>query len=259
MGSVSIRRSIQWFDPENPSPASEPTYTHVLTSPSRYFVDIRIFRSALHLAQSAVSTLASDVTDSVPVNMSARGLDWGIAGTSESTDTGLGTYHGKWNHWIDSRSADTEGVSDEGEMSTLPDGSTSELGQMINPDTGKLTPYEEIWEDPEVIGGLLRGGANCLVLKMEEIGGGKADKGMCIVLGGICQCIARTGEDIQLEQWFYQATENSKDLNKRQWKRTFKIGALDLPCRRVVEESEGLILGSKLECAGRDWKVVEIA
>jgi len=40
MGSISVRRSIQWL-PDDPVPV-EPTSTVVLTSPGKRFVDIRI-------------------------------------------------------------------------------------------------------------------------------------------------------------------------------------------------------------------------
>lgn len=40
MGSISVRRSIQWL-PDDPAPV-EPTSTVVLTSPGKRFVDIRI-------------------------------------------------------------------------------------------------------------------------------------------------------------------------------------------------------------------------
>ncbi|KAG6820535.1 hypothetical protein H0H93_015706 [Arthromyces matolae] len=44
-------------------------------------------------------------------------------------------------------------VEDKGLNSTLPDGTTLEVGEMINPETGNMTSFEEIWRDEEEIDG----------------------------------------------------------------------------------------------------------
>ncbi|TFK37599.1 hypothetical protein BDQ12DRAFT_147656 [Crucibulum laeve] len=41
-------------------------------------------------------------------------------------------------------------VLDQGTCTQLPDGATLEIGEMINPETGKITPYEEIWEEEDL-------------------------------------------------------------------------------------------------------------
>lgn len=38
-------------------------------------------------------------------------------------------------------------MKDAGTNSHLPDGRTLECGEMVNPDTGMMTAYEEIWRD----------------------------------------------------------------------------------------------------------------
>jgi hypothetical protein len=40
-------------------------------------------------------------------------------------------------------------VQDSGVCTPLPDGTTLETGSMINPETGVITPYEELWKDDE--------------------------------------------------------------------------------------------------------------
>lgn len=38
-------------------------------------------------------------------------------------------------------------MADYGSNTELPDGTTLEKGEMLNPATGKITPYEEVWRD----------------------------------------------------------------------------------------------------------------
>lgn len=40
-------------------------------------------------------------------------------------------------------------MEDSGTNTTLPDGTTLEVGEMIDPHSGKMTPFEEIWKDEE--------------------------------------------------------------------------------------------------------------
>lgn len=42
-------------------------------------------------------------------------------------------------------------VEDSGTNIALPDGTTLEIGEMLNPETGKIAPFEEIWRDEEVM------------------------------------------------------------------------------------------------------------
>ncbi|KAH9477032.1 hypothetical protein JR316_0010948 [Psilocybe cubensis] len=112
--SVTVRRSIRWL----PDEASEPTHTVVITGHSGIFVDVRFKKGTGE-------------------------VDWGFAGyryqLSEDTV--------QFKHHIDSRTLDPLSVVDIGKNSTLPNGQTLECGEMVNPDTGKMTRYEEIWED----------------------------------------------------------------------------------------------------------------
>ncbi|GLB44103.1 putative protein HRI1 [Lyophyllum shimeji] len=117
----SFRLSMRWLLEE----ASEPTSTIVLTgAKTGVFLDTRFIKGS------------SD-------------LDWAFAGY-RSTDPGalLMLYSSLDNiHEIDSRTMDP--AEDSGRNTTLPDGTTLEEGEMVNPDTGKMTPFEEIWRDEE--------------------------------------------------------------------------------------------------------------
>ena len=70
-------------------------------------------------------------------------------------------------------------------MWTQEDGTTLEKGSMENPATGKVEPYEEVWEDPqpERVGDRLR--YDCLKLDREE----ERKKGMIVRVGQYVQGI----------------------------------------------------------------------
>ncbi|KAF7563084.1 hypothetical protein G7046_g1012 [Stylonectria norvegica] len=169
MGSISIRKYIQW----HPDEASEPTSTIVVTSPERRFVDLRILR---------------------PAGESDDQLEWAIAGTSSSwkRDDGKGGQitHSEWRHWIDSRTNHPENATDEGDMIPQPDGTTLEKGSMINPSTGKETAYDELWWDVEPSG-------KAVVLQVESEG----LRGSVVWLGQYCQGLMKDGDAITAERW----------------------------------------------------------
>src|ERR1700712_1231817 len=82
-------------------------------------------------------------------------LEWAFAGTSSSElrhpQDSKAVVHSKWRHWVDCRNPDADGVVDEGDMYPQTDGRTLEKGCMVNPATGKLTDYEEVWKDLDAI------------------------------------------------------------------------------------------------------------
>ncbi|KAJ8489728.1 hypothetical protein ONZ45_g13472 [Pleurotus djamor] len=113
--SVSFRKSITWL----PDAASEPTDTIVLTGRSSCFIDTRFIKGT-------------------------EELDWAFAGY-RSTDGNLS----RFKHYIDSRTMDPKCVIDEGENTVLDDGNVVEKGVMVNPETGLMTSYEEVWDDED--------------------------------------------------------------------------------------------------------------
>ncbi|KAK0216042.1 hypothetical protein IW262DRAFT_1276706 [Armillaria fumosa] len=115
MASISYRDSIRWL----PDEASEPSDTVVLSSPkSNVFVDVRFIKGT-------------------------KDLDWAFAGYRSV----LGPNATQFVHLIDSRTLDALSVDDRGTNSALPDGRTLETGEMVNPATGNITAYEEIWRE----------------------------------------------------------------------------------------------------------------
>ncbi|VDB96737.1 unnamed protein product [Peniophora sp. CBMAI 1063] len=116
--SVSTRAGFAWKGGR----LDEPTDTLVLTGNS-YFVDVRVRKSD-------------------------RKLDWAFAGTKTSKP---GPHPGEttstWHHTIDSLHDGP--VEDSGILWADPSdpSRTLERGEMLNPATGQVEAYEEVWED----------------------------------------------------------------------------------------------------------------
>ncbi|KAK1826183.1 hypothetical protein QBC39DRAFT_269575 [Podospora conica] len=233
MGDISLRRHIRW----PPAPASEPTSTIVLTSPERRFVDIRVLLDAQPLPDGTLPPSA---------------LDWAIAGTSTSTDpdANTGSSHCVWSHWISSRTADVNGVADEGDNHPQPDGSVLETGRMVNPATGEVAAYEEVWVSEEVRGVQPEEGPMCVVMEMEGEGGGK--RGMLVRLGQYCQAVVRAGEEVVVERWVCEG--------EGEWNRTVRVGGGGVEVPAEVATYLGYLATVEDEIkagTGEVWRVVE--
>ncbi|CAK7214318.1 hypothetical protein SBRCBS47491_002100 [Sporothrix bragantina] len=223
MAGISHRVSIAWL----PAPHSEPTSTVVLTSPGRRFVDVRVLGTTKE----------------------SQELDWALAGTSSSTPVAKGVSDCVWRHWVDSHyeNEDADAQVDRGRNTDQPDGTVLETGAMVNPATGKVQDYEEVWRDDD-----LPASSRCVVLQHES---DKGDRGVAIVLGPYCQGILRTKkEGVTVERWQRETVEDMDD-----WKLVFRLGSGKLPCKALTErqslrEGEDLVVGSN-----QTWTVMEAA
>lgn len=235
--SISIRQSIRWL----PDRASEPTHTIVLTSPARRFVDIRILK------------------DRDPAQPS---LEWAFAGVSSSEDRN-GVMHSVWRHLVDSRTQTPEAVVDEGDIFPQEHGRTLETGRMVNPMTGKLTDYEEVWSDleaedmprtsrdsaePTTTQQQLR--RRCVVLELRDQERGA--RGMAVCLGAYYQAVVRVGDQFAAERWKW---------GKGRWQFEYKTGPGWTPEPEHISNHESLSLGEELpsQDATQRWTVVEIS
>ncbi|KAI1337845.1 hypothetical protein F5Y15DRAFT_425547 [Xylariaceae sp. FL0016] len=237
MASISIRKSIRWL----PEPASEPTSTVVLTSPGRRFVDIRI----LH----PVSPERREETTHDEVNLPPSRIDWAFAGTSHPEMRGDGVRHNTWRHFVSSRTREPDLCADEGDMYPQPDGTTLELGRMVNPATGKETDYEEVWTDVDAEGISDDGGQQkprqvVLEIRRDE----SEERGMVVCLGRFCQGVVRSGDLFALERWQWIGGD---------WKQQYRSGSLWLPCAEAMRSLD-LSLGGQLKHDGQVWHVVEL-
>lgn len=116
---------------------------------------------------------------------------------------------------------------------------------MVNPATGRDTPYEELWrgEEPRAI---ISASVRSVVLKLEDEG--QQIKGSVVLLGQYCQGLLRKGSSVTAERW--QWTE------EQGWKRTVALGEDELPCSRILKESE-LALGHVVAVGDDRWQVIE--
>ncbi|EFX05853.1 hypothetical protein CMQ_3922 [Grosmannia clavigera kw1407] len=222
---ISVRKSIGW----PPEPHSEPTSTIVLTSPKCWFVDVRVL--------SPAATDSGHVVD----------IDWAFAGMSSSTGV-----RSVWRHWVDSRTENAASVTDEGDCEELPDGNYLEKGEMVNPATGKMAPYEEVWIDvqPVATSPSEVGAMRCVVVQLHDDAAGT--RGVVERLGQFCQGIVRTAaKGITVERWQWTADKG--------WQRTFRLGTGSIPCQQLVHETRLLEEGDILHDNGHLWTVIETA
>lgn len=127
------------------------------------------------------------------------------------------------------------------------DGKTVERGSMLNPATGKITPYEECWASVEAIPTEKNGKVECLVLLLHD--DANEQRGVVMRLGQFCQGVVRSGKSFALERW--------KWTSEGGWKREVRIGDLFLPCGSAM--SDELEKGGEVKYQDQVWKVVESA
>ncbi|KAF1924074.1 uncharacterized protein M421DRAFT_297713 [Didymella exigua CBS 183.55] len=235
MAGVSIRKSIRWL----PEDASEPTSTIVLSSAQRRFVDIRILKPG-----------SDESKDQDEKQLDLRRLDWAIAGTSSSVavpDKGqhvtLSTFH----HWIDSRTVELDSATDEGYMYPMDaDGGDElvlEVGNMVNPETGSPTDYEEIWIEKNMVPVPGDEGSQTVVLDYDR---GVDRRGRVVRVGRLCQGLLRIKDEVTAERWEWS--------EKQGWSRSRLIGRDGaLPCEKLLKSSAS----DTIEHDGCTWTIIE--
>ncbi|TRM60000.1 hypothetical protein BD626DRAFT_506143 [Schizophyllum amplum] len=119
-GFVSFREGFRWLLDE----LDEPTLTIVLSGKDTgAFVDVRFLQT------------------------SASTLEWAFAGFRHAEDRN----RVRFEHLLDSRTTNPASIIDAGTMVELSKpGRSLERGSMINPETGRYSPYEEVWQEEAV-------------------------------------------------------------------------------------------------------------
>lgn len=180
------------------TPRSSPDSTLVLTTGPRRYVDLRVY-----LPEKSEDGLPN--ADDVPA---LDRLEWGFAGQSKGTPAKwdgprlVTPAHGTWTHWVDSQKPD--GYEDDGFMYDQHDGLTWEKGVMEYPKTGKLTPYEEVWED---FAPAKDAAGNMIAVTLVYTETGNNAKGMVIRVGDWIQGILRDAAgSITVERWRYEVS-----------------------------------------------------
>jgi hypothetical protein len=208
----------------------------------------------------SISNSLTIPTDLLPLDR----LDWAIAGTSSysdprTDDKGNTFTHARWEHWIDSRTREADGAADEGDNYAQTDGSTLEKGRMVNPATGLMTDYEELWRSPEIEaapsgpgmeGTIGEPAVRCVVLRLRD--DSRAERGMVVLLGQYCQGILREGDDLTIERWQW-------DSSAGEWKKHFKIGDGVLACSAAIQHAHELEKDTDILLGLQAWTVVELS
>lgn len=143
-------------------------------------------------------------------------------------------------------------------MFPQPDGvHTLEVGQMVNPETGKLTRYEESWVDLKVavteVGG--EGKRWSVVLGLEDEVNGV--KGMVVRVGQWCQGIIKARGEVAVERWEWVVETTATGGSKGDWKRVVRLGRLFLPCSFTFRP-EMVCEGNVAEYGDYKWEVKEV-
>ena len=191
-------------------------------------------------------------------------LEWAFAGTSSSSiippeeEGDAPTSHSEWVHWVDSKT--DQPATDEGDMFPLPDGvHTLECGRMVNPDTGLLTEYEELWTDDEVEAtegkGEGEGDRWSVVLSLDDKASGA--KGMVVRVGQWCQGIIKVQDEVCVERWQWGLDNAQGDVVEGDWKRVARLGRLFMPCS-LTFTPEKIHEGSKVAYGDYSWDVQEL-
>lgn len=139
---------------------------------------------------------------------------------------------------------DPEKATDEGDMLPREDGTTLETGSMVNPATGNEAEYEELWLDVDATSEM-----RCVVLKLEN---SKGARGMIVLLGNYCQGFMKNGEEgdeMAAERWELDPEKG--------WRRTVRMGDLELPCAEIIKDGKSCDIGDVLETGAGTWAVVE--
>lgn len=134
--TLSTRVSIQW----PPDIAGDATKTMVFTTPENHFVDIRIFKQYYQNPD-----LANNLSFDKVFEMCLSGIEEAISGTNKIQ------FHQEINsiaiyNSIKSNTPLKFGLPDIGEFSSIANTQDrKEVGKMVNPATGQLQDYIEIW------------------------------------------------------------------------------------------------------------------
>ena len=154
-------------------------------------------------------------------------------------------------------------------MYPQPNGDVLEKGSNVDPATGLVSEYEELWADLEidVIGAEEK--RVCIVLKAKPEN--ELNKGMVIRIGGWCQGILQSGEDITVERWqwvdkakscakntsgTHQEDTLGKEGKEGNWERVMRMGRAFLPCG-LTFETDLVRDNGKAVFGNLEWKVIE--
>lgn len=257
------------------APFSEPTSTIVLTSKSGWYIDVRILLPEPRPDAGQREKLKSvfkdgDIDDAEYFEEAKKGslttarLDWAFSGPGHSTPAkGEEPGFSKWEHWVDSKTGlDEPPEVDEGFMYPQNDGRTLEKGGSVNPDTGEVNTYEEMWRDVPIEKPTTWPDTNwsCVVAICDEPA--KQVKGCIMRLGPYCQGVKRVGGNFCAERWKYGYSDAWVG---GKWCLLARVGEGEVGCELLLSSNDDekelgrtVKIGGVLTIGGDEWKVSEI-
>lgn len=134
------------------------------------------------------------------------------------------------------------------------DGTVLEVGNMVNPATGKATDYEEVWADLPAQAIADAKARWSVVLDLDD--GAHGVRGRIVRVGQWCQGVVKARGEVGCERWqWVQGTEAAE--TKGSWKRVAKLGRLFLPCS-VAFKPEEIVEGARVSYGDYKWEVREV-
>lgn len=198
---------------------------------------------------------------SAEVPAANQSLLWAFAGTSSTTEEAHTTKppHTVWKHWVDSKTAHP-GI-DEGDMFATVNGLEYERGENVDPHTGNIQEYEELWKSLKCEGELqgasqVEGscdGVTSVVLQTES----SESRGLIVRVGQWIQGMLKVGNDVTVERWLRKPpfdVTNSEDHGR--WESVSSIGQGQLPTVSAMYLTKDEV-NLPIECGGLQWVVKE--
>lgn len=143
-------------------------------------------------------------TDFRPFMDDPRACEWAFAGEKIYLEDDLC----QWSHLVDSRTIDdheaTAAMPDIGRCQVLSNGDELEIGEMVNPASGKVEKYEEVWRAEYI-----PLGAQVEVLQSRRVVPNRSDPAVDVVhgifvrIGNWAQGIARTKSGVVATRWHF--------------------------------------------------------
>lgn len=249
MASITTRAYIKWADDNIEHTEAD---VLVLSSHSKAFVDVRLLPKTPGIKGQADCPPSNHfiLSDEHVIGVyQLADLEWAFAGRSLTLpqDPDESRSHARWVHEVDSRFADAASVDDHGFIVMLDANTELESGEMVRPDTGAITAYEEKWIIQPSLPVDELGRVIVVVIQLGPVIGaaGHAVRGTVVRVADRCQGIIRAGEAVTVERW--RKKEDG-------WVREIRVGDGFLPCA-VTFDPERTNVGSEVRHEGLVWKV----
>lgn len=146
-------------------------------------------------------------TDFRPFLEDPSDCEWAFAGVKSYLEDGRCS----WGRIVDNRSGGEDAPPDIGRCETLPNGDELETGEMLNPETGRVEKYEEVWRDDK-----LPSGTRVVVLQLRK---GEEVRGVFIQVGNWAQGVVRGETGVTARRWRHDSAWEclASYGNEKQW------------------------------------------